>query len=439
MWKFHVDWATPTSSTFTGPTNVSQTPYNQPVSVPQPTGDTLDSLGDRMQMQNQYRNLGGTESLWVNHTVRTGGAGSPNGLQWAQINVTGGTIATTPVQQQIYGNVGGDGHHRWMGSLAVDGQGNMALGYSVASSTLQPAIRYNGRLAGDPLNTLPQGEATLQAGGGSQVGGFSRWGDYSAMTVDPDGCTFWYTTEYYAANGNNWQTRIGAFKFPGCTTTTSQGFLRVASNPAVATQISIDGVIRESWGLDWLKLPPGTYNLSFAHVEGYSEPAPQQVTITSGQTTVVNAPFPQRGSLRVDTNPPLWATISVDGVPRDDFGMWTDFPPGSYQVCFGAVVGFDPPPCQNATVSAGQLTTVTGNYVANPNAVGETNKGFLRVESSPAVRTQIMVDGVIRDSWGLDWLKLTPGQYTLSFSGVEGYQRPGAPAGDHHGRIRRRP
>ena len=218
MWKFHVDWATPTSSTFTGPTNVSQTPYNQPVIVPQPTGDTLDSLGDRMQMQNQYRNLGGTESLWVNHTVRTGGAGSPNGLQWAQINVTGGTIATTPVQQQIYGNVGGDGHHRWMGSLAVDGQGNMALGYSVASSTLQPAIRYNGRLAGDPLNTLPQGEATLQAGGGSQVGGFSRWGDYSAMTVDPDGCTFWYTTEYYAANGNNWQTRIGAFKFPGCTT-----------------------------------------------------------------------------------------------------------------------------------------------------------------------------------------------------------------------------
>ena len=202
------------------------------------------------------------------------------------------------------------------------------------------------------------------------------------------------------------------------------GFLRVESNPAVATQISIDGVIRESWGLDWLKLPPGTYNLSFRHVEGYTEPAPQQVTINSGQTTTVVAPFPQRGSLRAETNPPLWATISVNGVPRDDFGTWTDYPPGSYQVCFGAVVGFDAPPCQNATVTAGQLTTVTGNYVANPNAIGETNKGFLRVESQPAVRTQIMVDGVIRDSWGLDWLKLAPGQYTLSFSGVEGYSAP---------------
>ena len=74
------------------------------------------------------------------------------------------------MQQQIYGNVGGDGVHRWMGSLAVDGEGNMALGYSASKGGMHPAIRYNGRLASDPLNTLPQGEATLQTGGGSQVG-----------------------------------------------------------------------------------------------------------------------------------------------------------------------------------------------------------------------------------------------------------------------------
>ena len=217
VWKFHVDWVTPVSSTFTGPTIVNHPSYNLPVSVPQPGVATLlDSLGDRMQMQNQYRNLGGVESLWVNHTVRTGPNPAPNGLHWAQINVTGGTIGSTPVQQQIYGNLGGDGVHRWMGSLAVDGQGNMALGYSVSNSSVFPGIRYNGRLAGDPLNTLPQGEATLQAGGGSQ-NGISRWGDYSAMTVDPDDCTFWYTTEYYATTGTNWQTRIGSFKFPSCT------------------------------------------------------------------------------------------------------------------------------------------------------------------------------------------------------------------------------
>jgi hypothetical protein len=94
----------------------------------------------------------------------------------------------------------------------------MALGYSASSATLNPEIRYAGRLASDPLNTLPQGEATLTVGGGSQSGTCGggtciRWGDYSAMSLDPDGCTFWYTQEYYAATGLNWHTRVGAFRF----------------------------------------------------------------------------------------------------------------------------------------------------------------------------------------------------------------------------------
>jgi hypothetical protein len=220
VWKFHVVYGGP-GSTFTGPTNVSQTTYTVGLPTVPSSGNNLDALEERMMMQNQYRNLGGTESLWVNHTVRTSSTG-PNGIQWAQINVTGGTVNTTPVQQQIYGNVGADGLHRWMGSLAVDAQGDMALGYSTSKAGVNPDIRYNGRLASDPLNTLPQGEATLQVGGGSQVGSCggstcTRWGDYSAMTVDPaDDCTFWYTNEYYAVSGLNWQTRVGAFKFPSC-------------------------------------------------------------------------------------------------------------------------------------------------------------------------------------------------------------------------------
>ena len=81
----------------------------------------------------------------------------------------------------------------------MDQQGNMAIGYSASSSTINPQIRYAGRLAGDPINTLPQAEVTMFAGTGSQVGTSSRWGDYSDMTIDPvDDCTFWYTQEYYA-------------------------------------------------------------------------------------------------------------------------------------------------------------------------------------------------------------------------------------------------
>jgi len=135
-------------------------------------------------------------------------------------------ISTTPMQQQIYAP--DTTLNRWMASLAVDGQGNMALGYSTSNETAPnfPSIAYSGRLVTDPLNTLPQSEVQLVAGAASQTKlcgdppqPCSRWGDYTSMSVDPvDDTTFWYTNEYYssAANGasGNWQTRIGSFKFP---------------------------------------------------------------------------------------------------------------------------------------------------------------------------------------------------------------------------------
>ena len=222
VFKFQVDWVG-AGTTFTGPTNVSQTTYvlaASTVATPAP-GNTLDTLRERMMNLVQYRNLGGVESLWVSHTTGTTTGATPTGTQWGQINVTGGVVATTPVQQQIFNN-GLDGLNRFMGSIAVDTNGNAALGYSATSAAVNPDIRYVGRLTGDPLNTLPQGESVMQAGLGTPVGNCGgapchRWGDYSAMTVDPDGCTFWYTNEYLKSNTINWDTRIGAFRFPACT------------------------------------------------------------------------------------------------------------------------------------------------------------------------------------------------------------------------------
>ena len=173
-------------------------------------------------MQNQYQNLSGVESLWLAHTV---GKAAPNvaGLRWYQIGVTGGTVNTSPVQQSTFRP---DDKHRWVPSLAVDRDGNMAIGYSVSNSSQFPAIQYTGRSVSDTLNVLSNVEGLLIAGGGAQTntcgGTCQRWGDYSAMTVDPtDGCTFWYTTEYYAASGGDWHTRIGSFKYPSCGGTTS--------------------------------------------------------------------------------------------------------------------------------------------------------------------------------------------------------------------------
>ncbi len=222
--------------TLSAPTNVGETTYQVADGdiVPQPnTSNLLDSLGFRLMQKVPYRRIGNAESLWVTHTVLSGAKGSTSAPHWAQLDVTGGVIATTLVQQQVY--VPDGALHRWMPSLAVDGQGNMAIGYSTSNGTSPdfPSIAYSGRLAGDPLNNLPETERQLIAGSGSQtnsvmINGKSvpnpRWGDYTAMSIDPaDDCTFWYVNEYYDSQANGaagiWKTAIGSFKFPSCAPT----------------------------------------------------------------------------------------------------------------------------------------------------------------------------------------------------------------------------
>ncbi|HTG14639.1 MAG TPA: C25 family cysteine peptidase, partial [Blastocatellia bacterium] len=134
-----------------------------------------------------------------------------------QFNVNGSTIPATAVQQQTYNNAA-DGLWRWMPSISVDVQGNMSIGFTASSATTNPAIKYAGRLVADPLNTLAQGEALLIQGAGHQTSTSGRWGDYSALGIDPaDGCTFWHTNEYFSATSSaSWNTRIGSYKFPLC-------------------------------------------------------------------------------------------------------------------------------------------------------------------------------------------------------------------------------
>ena len=221
LWKFHVDFANSANSTFTGPTNIPVATFNAACSgggqacIPQPgTSNKLDSLADRLMYRLAYRNRGGVESLLVNQSVTVGNKKTGiTSVRWYEVRLPNGT--PTVFQQGTLGT--GDGIHRWMGSIAMDKQGNIALGYSASSGTVKPSIRYTGRLATDTLSTM-QTENIIQAGGGSQTGTLHRWGDYSAMTVDPvDDCTFWYTTEYLKTNGTwNWSTKIASFKFPGC-------------------------------------------------------------------------------------------------------------------------------------------------------------------------------------------------------------------------------
>jgi uncharacterized repeat protein (TIGR01451 family) len=220
VWRFHAEFATPASSSFTLGANLTPAGYTVLCAttrdcVPQAgTVDGLDGIGDRPMFRLAYRNLGsGNEALVGTLTVSSGGVA---GIRWFELNhVTSGVPAFT--QQSTYQP---DSTWRWMGSAAMDRNSDLALGFSASSAAINPQIRYAGRLVGDPVNTLGQGEATLHSGTGSQTLTNNRWGDYSDMTVDPvDDCTFWYTQEYHDAptNAFDWRTRIGNFKYSSCT------------------------------------------------------------------------------------------------------------------------------------------------------------------------------------------------------------------------------
>src|SRR6266404_4398057 len=196
--------------------------------VPQSgTSQQLDSLGDRLMYRLAYRNFGDHEALVVNHSVANG---SSVGVRWYELRrpLTG---AFTLYQQGTFAPA--DSTYRWMGSAAMDHAGDIAIGYSASSSNLFPAIRYTGRIPTDAQGTM-RAEISLLEGTGSQTGNsLSRWGDYSALRIDPsDDCTFWYTNEYIPSNGSyNWATFIGSFKFANCGAPPTPDF-SVSASPA---------------------------------------------------------------------------------------------------------------------------------------------------------------------------------------------------------------
>lgn len=221
LFKFHVNFTTPSNSTFTGPTSLATAAFSTACDggtcVPQAgTTNTLDSLADRLMYRLAYRNfVTGTgaedhEALVVTHSVAGSGTAAP---RWYELR-SPGNGGFTIFQQSSYAP---DSTYRWMGSAAIDKFGDIAVGYSASSGSINPAIRYTGRQPTDALGQLRQ-EALIFQGAGSQTGTLHRWGDYSSMALDPvDDCTFWYTTEYLQASGSfNWSTRLFSFKFPGC-------------------------------------------------------------------------------------------------------------------------------------------------------------------------------------------------------------------------------
>ncbi len=159
-----------------------------------------------------HSNSGGTQHFLVAHSVNNSTAVATT---WYEFRAQG--LGTTSLSLYQSGQTPDDGEYRWMGSVAMDQAGNIALGYSRSSAAAgdYPSIYYAGQTAGDPLGTT-ETEALIKQGGGSQYNSFNRWGDYSSMALDgSDSCTFWYTNEFYPVDGSfAWDTWIASLEVP---------------------------------------------------------------------------------------------------------------------------------------------------------------------------------------------------------------------------------
>src|ERR1043166_376409 len=325
LFDFHADFAVPMNSTFIerpesplavasfdsrNPDTTSGSPTNRAdIEEPAPAAaiDYLDTIGDRLMFRMQYFNRGGTETLTSCHTVNAGTIPAPGilptpdefraGTRYYILQKTSPGAPYSVLEQATFSP---DTNERWMGSTAVDNQGNLGVGYSLSSLSVMPSLAYAGRLATDPPGGLAQGEPTMLPGTVFKTETSNRWGDYSSMCLDPaDDATFWFASEYYATTGTfGWHTRIGSFKFPG-TTAPAQGTLTGTIEACDRGAPLKDALVQvsggPSTGFSAATLPDGTYSMKLSP-GGYSvtisDPAhscaaigPFNVTINNGAVT----------------------------------------------------------------------------------------------------------------------------------------------------------
>ncbi|MGC2352433.1 MAG: hypothetical protein WA496_03460, partial [Candidatus Udaeobacter sp.] len=231
LWKFHADFVNPPNSSFTLTNTLPTMPFNSILAlcggtracIPQPgTANKIDHLGYRQRplFRLAYRNFGTHESLVTNQSVSagTGPNGEVSGIRWWELR----SPNSSPVifQEGTYAPGLTDGIHRWMGSIAMNSLGDIALGFSASNGTnpaVFPSAFYTARHAGDPPGQMTLGEGSIINGTGSQTGGGNRWGDYTSIDIDPaDDTTFWVINEYIpTTSAAGWQLRVGAFNLGG--------------------------------------------------------------------------------------------------------------------------------------------------------------------------------------------------------------------------------
>jgi len=369
-----VNWTTP-SLTFSNTTRVHVTslPAGKCASgvtadgrdcVPQPSPavgtDYLDGIDFHFMNRLAYRNFGGSpiqESLVATQTGGSTAGGDHDVLRWYEFQHDGTTGAPSLFQEST---LDPDTAWRWIGSIAMDKDHNIALGYSKSSTSIKPGIYMTGRLFSDTINTMGA-ETTVMAGGGVQLGTGNRWGDYSAMALDPvDQCTFWYTNEYYPADGSfAWATRIAAYKFPSCTASAAWGTIS-GNITSCATGLPMSGVVvtlsngfagqSDASGNYSIVVPAGTYTATATDTDRNcttSTPSSPSLLVTSGGT--LNQNFCMTGN----------SNLQFNSVAIDDSTAGNNNGVVNANECFAVNVNVKNNGCANESAISATLTTNT--------------------------------------------------------------------------------
>ncbi|MBA3631302.1 MAG: VCBS repeat-containing protein [Acidobacteria bacterium] len=314
MYKWVPDFTNPANSVLTVVGDVPLAPYDarQPSGrgdIEQLGGTNLDSIATRSMHRFAYRNLGtnaapinsyaGNFSVNVSGVNPTTAATYQAAVRWFEMRRTGDTL--TVFDQGTHNLTPGDGANglnNWMGGIAQDNRGNIAVGFSQSGTTQRADIKIAGR-TNNVMNsgTLNEGEALMHAATGSQTSTSNRWGDYSSMSIDPtDDCTFWYTQEYYATTSSaGWSTRVGKFRFPQCVDApkaTITGTVSFCSNGAPVSGSSVDATggfnrVTGASGTYTITVSPGTYTVSGSKPGGFIGSS-QTVTVANGGTATAN-------------------------------------------------------------------------------------------------------------------------------------------------------
>ncbi|MFY8350508.1 Calx-beta domain-containing protein [Pseudoalteromonas sp. SSM20] len=400
VWEMDVDWDNTENTTFSPKAALDVAAWNSPGNAIQPNGVELDGMPIRSMFRAAYRNMGDRGAITFTHNV-AGTDGNTPALRWYELSLD----ATGNITVKQEGTFAPDEKARWMGSGAMDAQGNMAFGYSVSSTNLHPSSHAAIRMAGDPQGTLTE-EIVLKAGEGSQTSiNRFRWGDYSSMSIDPsDDCTFWYTTEYYKSEDDNtlgWSTNISSFKIPTCTAGPSGEIIGRVTDSETGealekVKVSAGNVstYTDSEGNYTLTLPVGEYEVTASRY-GWKQSDVSRSELTEDEVETIN--FSLAGAEQVTVSGkikdggmaqwPLYAKVSVS-VPGDTLITYTNPESGEFSLPLyeGTTVKFMAEAIDNGYISlerdvlptVGQQNIEMFDLAVNPNctAPGYVINGF---------------------------------------------------------------